>query len=79
MELLLLIIAILLFIIFYRLGTIKYMFFKWITYLDKEFNSDDLKVLRLIVYDLNEIMPFIVKKKKQEEKRWNIDEHDEII
>ena len=79
MELLLLIIAILLFMIFYRLGTIKDMFFKWITYLDKEFNSDDLKVLRLIVYDLNEIMPFIVKKKKQEEKRWNIDEHDEII
>ena len=79
MELLLLIIAILLFMIFYRLGTIKDMFFKWITYLDKEFNSDDLKVLRLIVYDLNEIMPFIVKKKKQEEKRWNIDKDDEII
>lgn len=82
MELLLLIIAVLLFMIFYRLGTLNhtynllYKYFNEMMLRFEEFNKEDFKVLRYLIYDLDKIMPFIVEKKQYEKRKWDFEEED---
>lgn len=82
MELLLLIIAVLLFMIYYRLGTINdtynllYKYFNEMMLRFEEFNKEDFKVLRYLIYDLDKIMPFIVEKKQYEKRKWDFEEED---
>lgn len=82
MELLLLIIAVLLFMIWYRLGTINdtynllYKYFNEMMLRFEEFNKEDFKVLRYLIYDLDKIMPFIVEKKQYEKRKWDFEEED---
>lgn len=79
MELLLLIIAILLFMIFIRLGTINhtynllYQFINQMMLRLEEFNPDEVKTLRYLLLDLDKIMPFIVEKKQYESKKWDLE------
>ena len=82
MELLLLIIAVLLFMIWYRLGTINdtynllYKYFNEMMLRFEEFNKEDFKVLRYLIYDLDKIMPFIVEKKQYEKRKWDSEEEE---
>ena len=82
MELLLLIIAVLLFMIYYRLGTINdtynllYKYFNEMMLRFEEFNKEDFKTLRYLIYDLDKIMPFIVEKKQYEKRKWDFEEED---
>lgn len=82
MELLLLIIAVLLFMIYYRLGTINdtynllYKYFNEMMLRFEEFNKEDFKVLRYLIYDLDKIMPFIVEKKQYEKRKWDFEEEE---
>ena len=77
-----LIIAVLLFMIWYRLGTINdtynllYKYFNEMMLRFEEFNKEDFKVLRYLIYDLDKIMPFIVEKKQYEKRKWDFEEED---
>ena len=79
MEILLLIIAVLLFMIYYRLGTINhtytllYKFINQVMLRLEEFNPDEVKTLRYLLLDLDKIMPFIVEKKQYESREWDLD------
>ena len=82
MELLLLIIAILLFMIWYRLGILKDLYNLLYAYINQvmlrleEFNPDEVKILRYLLLDLDKIMPFIVEKKQYEKRKWDFEEED---
>lgn len=82
MEILLIIIAVLLFMIWYRLGILKDLYILLHAYINQvmlrleEFNPDEVKILRYLLLDLDKIMPFIVEKKQYEKKIWDSEEEE---